>query len=340
MHPWTARRLISSMSKGKDVVLDPFCGSGTVVLEARLAGRVTQGSDVHPLAVRLAMLKASTPHPRLPKDLAAAASRVAGRALATARRWRGERIPGFESARAFWQPHVARDLLALQATVAETPAGLVRDALWLVLSSLAVKVSDRASDTESHQVEKQIAAGAATKLFAAKARELAERLSALSRAAPKGTPQPIVTAQDARKRSERPDASVDLVVTSPPYPGTYDYADHHAMRVWLLGIDASSAAAAEIGARRRGGRGWREGLAAALVEIARVLRPGGRAVLLVGDGVEADRPVDAAEAIKELAIPAGLRWLATASQERPTFSSQERRMLGPTKKESLVALER
>ena len=337
MHPGTARRIVGALSRPGDVVLDPFCGSGTVLVEARIAGRVACGADVHPLAVRLATLKTANLPRSFAADLVRTASRVAGRAIARARESRGDRIPGFQAARSFWQPHVARDLLSLQAAIRETPSGPVRDALWLVLSSLAVKVSDRASDTDARVSEKRIAAGAATRLFADKARELARSLEAVSKV-PAGTPPATVSARDARARSAVPDASVALVLTSPPYPGTYDYSDHHAMRVWLLGLDASTASAAEIGARRRGGRGWGEGIAAAMREIARVLVRGGHVVLEVGDGIEGDRPVDAAHAVRDAGTAAGLAWVATASQSRPTWSGPERRLLGPEKREAIVAL--
>ena len=39
------------------VVLDPFCGSGTVMLEANISGRNAYGADANPLAVLIAQVK-------------------------------------------------------------------------------------------------------------------------------------------------------------------------------------------------------------------------------------------------------------------------------------------
>ncbi|MET0793116.1 MAG: DNA methyltransferase, partial [Polyangiaceae bacterium] len=63
LHPETARRLIESFSPPHGRVLDPFCGSGTVLVEARQLGRHAFGIDANPLAVELASLKSrgSTP---------------------------------------------------------------------------------------------------------------------------------------------------------------------------------------------------------------------------------------------------------------------------------------
>ena len=57
MHPLVARRLVEEFSAPGELVLDPFCGSGTVLVEAALAGRRAVGVDANPLAVRLAVLK-------------------------------------------------------------------------------------------------------------------------------------------------------------------------------------------------------------------------------------------------------------------------------------------
>jgi DNA modification methylase len=47
----------SFFSKEGDTVLDPFCGTGTVLLEANLAKRNAFGADINPLARKIAMAK-------------------------------------------------------------------------------------------------------------------------------------------------------------------------------------------------------------------------------------------------------------------------------------------
>ena len=60
MIPQIAERLILRYSDFGQQILDPFCGSGTTVIEARLAARNSIGSDINPLAILLAKVK-STP---------------------------------------------------------------------------------------------------------------------------------------------------------------------------------------------------------------------------------------------------------------------------------------
>jgi len=61
MVPQIARRIILTFTNEEDVVLDPFCGSGTVLTESRLLGRNSIGIDINPLAILIANTKANPP---------------------------------------------------------------------------------------------------------------------------------------------------------------------------------------------------------------------------------------------------------------------------------------
>ena len=63
MIPQVARTLILSFSKPNETVLDPFCGSGTVLVECRLLGRNAIGNDINPFAAMLARVKSSPIEP-------------------------------------------------------------------------------------------------------------------------------------------------------------------------------------------------------------------------------------------------------------------------------------
>jgi DNA modification methylase len=61
MHPEIAKRLIVKYTKNpKDVVFDPFMGSGGVLVEALLNGNNSVGIDVNPFAVLLSQVKTTT----------------------------------------------------------------------------------------------------------------------------------------------------------------------------------------------------------------------------------------------------------------------------------------
>jgi hypothetical protein len=147
--------------------------------------------------------------------------------------------------------------------------------------------------------------------------------------------------------------SVAAVVTSPPYPGTYDYLDQHALRLSFLEMNARALDAGELGARRHfsGGQAeaalldWERDVTTVLRGLARVLAPGGAIALVIGDsrvGQGGDaRAVFADEVVGRIAPAAGLRVVATASQRRTALGEAEGRAFARRpKREHLLYLAR
>jgi len=325
MHPDAARDLVALFPG--DSVFDPFCGGGTTLVEARAAGRRAYGVDLSPIAVRVARARCATPD-----DATLTAFRSRARKLAELARAASARgpLPPPELLRAlerWFAPHVLRELEALRAGIAASDEA-VRELLLVVFSSIVVKVSWRASDTKAAREKHDRPAGTTAVLFHKKARELGRALAELRAAVPPGTPEVRVVLGDARET--QPPEPVALVLTSPPYPATYDYLPmQHLRHVWL---GERPDAAAEIGARRA----WREGLRRArdrwrqdtdawTRNAARALRPGGQLVIVIGDGLLPSGVVDAAQPTQDAALRAGLRLLARASVERPEHAGRTNR---------------
>ena len=65
MIPQVARRLIGEYGSEGGVLLDPYCGTGTTLLEGMLAGLESTGTDLNPLARLIAKTK-TTPVDPLP----------------------------------------------------------------------------------------------------------------------------------------------------------------------------------------------------------------------------------------------------------------------------------
>src|SRR5579859_7035042 len=62
MFPETfVRRNLLAWSKPGDIVLDPFCGRGTTILESLLNGRRAIGCDINPVAFCLSRAKSDPP---------------------------------------------------------------------------------------------------------------------------------------------------------------------------------------------------------------------------------------------------------------------------------------
>ena len=57
MIPQVARRLIGKYAREEGILFDPYCGSGTTLLEGMLADLVSTGTDLNPLARLIARTK-------------------------------------------------------------------------------------------------------------------------------------------------------------------------------------------------------------------------------------------------------------------------------------------
>ena len=57
MIPQVARKLILRYSKEGEMVWDPFCGSGSVLVESMLTSRKSIGTDLNPFAIFLSKVK-------------------------------------------------------------------------------------------------------------------------------------------------------------------------------------------------------------------------------------------------------------------------------------------
>jgi SAM-dependent methyltransferase len=338
MHPTIARGAVARWSAPGDVVLDPFCGSGTALVEAMAAGRRARGIDASPLAVAIATTRSQLLGAATRDRLLAEARRIAGEAGERARKRRRPVIPdwGKREMREF-HPHVALELYGLRELVMETREDEVGRALRMCLSSILVKFMRAGREAPRDGENKRIARGIPSRFLADRAEELCRALAEVEGVTPAGTPAPVIGLGDARGYPDVPAASVRLILSSPPYAGTYDYAGQHEVRFRWLDLPRRRFRERQIGERDEGpgtaARAWAEARQAWLGEMGRVLAPGGHAVLVVGDGVVGDRAEDAATEIARAAPAAGLVPVARASQARPprdrrladVFNGRERR---------------
>jgi len=332
MHPLTAARLIEGLTREGATVLDPFCGSGTVLVEAMIAGRRAVGVDLNPLAIRLARLKTTRLDAHELEALVAVAQSVAQFAAARRERRAGStrRYPR-EDVELF-DPHVLLELDSLRAGIAaqEGADPRVRDALELVLSAILVKVSRQASDTSTVMTNRRLAAGFTTRLFASKAQELARRLGDLARQLPIDAPPVRLQEDDAARLRSVSASTVDVVITSPPYVATYDYLAHHAARMRWLGLKFERFSTGEMGSRRRyaqldghaAQRAWARELSGALGAIRRACRPGARVALLLADSAVRGEAIRAEAIVASVVKSAGFELVARASQTRPHFHGE------------------
>ena len=325
LHPDCARQLIVELQGER--ILDPFCGGGTVLVEARAAGKAAIGRDVSEVALLVSRTRSATPSE-------AELTRFRSLARAMTERARNADIDvndeRFLKLKDWYAPCALIELDSLRQEIRAVECESTRRQLWAAFSSILVKVSWRRSDTSAKRVKHRRPPGTTAILFHKKVRELARKQAALREAVPEGTPAAEVAQGDARKLVLN--EAVDLVLTSPPYPAVYDYVPmQHLRHIWI-GVDAAAGLESELGARRhwRGGRRrairqWTADTRAWTAQTAKQLSTGGRLVVVIGDGLTPSGRVNCVSVTEQAAKDAGLRFVARASLERPDFARQDSR---------------
>jgi len=347
MHPLTAARLLAGFGKPGQTVLDPFCGSGTVIVEARLAGMRALGRDVNPLAIRLANLKARGVPVKEQKALVSACRWVEDHA--TARRTNQARVTHkYDKIDTdLFEPHVLLELDSIRDGIDRVEPKALREDVELVFSAIINKASRKQGDTGRYLEERRLAPGSIARLLVAKAEELVRNLETYRKKLPPKVPPFDVRQDDARLLGTVGTAAVDLAITSPPYAATYDYLDHHDLRLRWLRMRADRFDSMELGARRtysklhvRAARDrWDDELGRTLASFSRVLRPNALALIVIADSAVHGFPLRADEIVSTLASKVELGVAAIASQQRPHFhTATQRAFAKEPRKEHLIAL--
>lgn len=220
------------------IVLDPFCGSGTTLVEAQRAGFEAVGVDLNPIACRISRVKTG---PEL-RSLGSAALRCRDAAAATI----GVVPCDIPNLSHWFREDISETISALKASIHSEAPTDCRLALELALSSILVRVSNQDSDTRYAAVEKNLSRKLVLDLFL----EASGRIESSLRQKPESSAQVRVIESDILAlKHDAIGRRVGLVVTSPPYPNAYEYWLYHKYRMWWLGHDALRVREREIGAR-------------------------------------------------------------------------------------------
>lgn len=273
---------IARLTKPGDVVFDPFMGRGTTPVQAALMQRQSFGNDINPLSVLLS-------RPRLrPITLQA----VRG-ALQTVDWTKGEIYR--EDLLAFYHPITLQKLEALRLWIAErVPLGVenpdpVVDWIRMVAINRLSGHSPGFFSGRSMPPNQAVSVKAQLKINAKLGvqppeRDIAEVILKKTKTLLKDgcPPSQVRSSLHVGAAWDVPDianATVDLVVTSPPFLDIVQYAGDNWLRCWFAGIDPGSVAID----MHKTEEAWTLMVNRVLREQARILRPGGYVAFEVGE---------------------------------------------------------
>ncbi len=218
-------------------VLDPFCGSGTTLVESQRRGVPSIGVDLNPIACLMSRVKTSS--------LPSCFSQWAEKVVSAARCASGSAVPDIPRLDHWFNGQVQSALAALSAEISAAPLPQ-HDALRLALSSIIVRVSNQESDTRYAAIDKGAKSEDVYKGFL-RATECLE--GALGERDYPLTPATVMKGDILEVRHSDIGRKIGMVITSPPYPNAYEYWLYHKYRMYWLGHDPVEVRNREIGAR-------------------------------------------------------------------------------------------
>jgi DNA modification methylase len=373
IHPYPAKLLVhipylfltnDLLSRPGDIVLDPFCGSGTVLLEAQLANRRAYGADANPLARLIARVKTT------PLD-AGTLKRTLDDILSRLALDPSGPPPDVVNLDHWFYPSAVKQLQCLREAIERVSASEIRDFLLVCFSACVRKVSladprlsvpvrlrfgqyplthplrEKSDAHLRHLQHVQV-----TKVFGRVTQANIARMETMQGSQNKA-PRADVLCSDARRliheyslngkrRRSLAGESVQLIITSPPYPGAQKYiracslslgwlglcavADLHEYKGRMIGreefvkaefnralptnIPEADKVLADI--RRRNpiraaiGATYLNEMRVVIREMYRVLKPGGHLILVVANNHASGREFRTADYLRTVAEECGL----------------------------------
>ena len=253
--PWVAgysKRFVAAalarLTTAPGVVLDPFAGVGTTLVEADLAGHAALGFEINPYAAFVAKtkLKAHRAAPQRLREIARSLPAFVEQALADGATPQRQVPPGFRTRAPFYSPKVQRKVL-LALDFIDTLKGQEADLLRLAFAATMVDYSNYSYEPS---LGRKAAAGRpdvddfpVAEAVAAKAEEMAADAAWYRRARAKRRRRDARVIETSFLHGYRDvaAASVDLLVTSPPYLNNYHYNRNTRPHLYWLGMCHSPA---------------------------------------------------------------------------------------------------
>ncbi len=262
-HPPVAHCLVRRYTTLGQTILDPFCGSGTLLLAAALEGRNAIGCDVDPVSVFVSTVKSRRIEPRLLRhswSLIKPRLEILIRSeseyvkfqfddispdqyealLSTKKLW----VPQIPNLFHWFRRYVIIDLAHLKAEITSTEIPLDHKEFFLLIFASIIRKASNADpvpvsglEVTSH-MRKLEAAGRKINPFKLFISACEKGLSSVEEYWLASSPDyDIATIRaDATCINQRINASIDAVITSPPYHTAVDYYRRHQLEMYWLGF--------------------------------------------------------------------------------------------------------
>ncbi len=273
-HPPVVRELIRRHAPIGSIVCDPFSGSGTVAVEALLAGCGAVATDIDPLSVLVTRAKArdydlaalQREAGQLRRDLVGMrkvdedawgsfGQEISSRDFAASAQLASiaPQIPDLPNIEHWFRKRVIIELAAIRARLNTLAGSSVYPLMELCFASIIRNTSNAdpvpvsGLEVTRHMLERE-ALGRTIDPYALLSISIQKAVEAAGRFQEqrKGRGSARVSRADARHLSIRGTGPVDLIITSPPYLTAVDYYRRHTLEMYWLGLTRNQGERAEL----------------------------------------------------------------------------------------------
>lgn len=205
-----ARHLISTYADEGDTVLDPFVGSGTVLVESQLQNRNSIGMDINPLAILLAKVKTT---PLIGYNLMKNLENI----LSIAKINNSVKKPNFFNLDFWFVPDVIDDLSKLLIEINKVKPIKIRN-FFKVSFSETVRYSSKTNNGEFKLVRMKNHENFNPNVLSTFEKISMRNIGKIHKTYPEKIRSTVgVLDWDSREKSNLDEESIDLLLTSPPY---------------------------------------------------------------------------------------------------------------------------
>lgn len=329
LHPYPAkfipqlpRQVIAALSRPGDLVLDPFSGGGTTAVEAIVAGRDFYGIDANPVGNAIGRTKTTSLESEDVHALQKLEATLLGVQRAELLEARPSWLPEIPNLCKWYDSNVFRALGVVRELLGEVEAPAARGLALVSFAQAAARLSFQDSETRYASRPRAIDVLEAPRTVLSELRRM-RRVATDALESARGEVRIIDgDARDSATFNLVPE-SAGLIVTSPPYPNTYDYHLYHRFRLFWLGCDPSDLRRVEIGSHLKNqgkpdpGNAYLADMRLVFENCLAALAPGRYAVFVVGDGLFNGEVFETARRIEGLASDVGFDHVATLDRRLP-----------------------